>query len=251
MGNYPGLENKQLIESVQKSLNGYLDAIVENIESKVQSVTLTGSVVTEDYKPGKSDINSIITLKSNDFKTLEKISKISKSFKKTGIAQPLIMTEKYIKRSLDVFGIEFLDFGLRHITLLGDDPFENLDIKKSDVRLQCERELKATLIRLRQSYISSSQDVKSLCSVITAAGSGVLPVLRAMLWLKDEERPTSIGATISEAGKKLSIQPHTFEQATLMKYDGTKLKIDKASELFENLYWSIERLSETIDGMEV
>ena len=60
------------------------------------------------------------------------------------------MTPHYLACSRDVFPVEFLDFQLVHETILGEDPFVSLQVDKAHVRLQCERELKATLVRLRQ-----------------------------------------------------------------------------------------------------
>ena len=98
------------------------------------------------------------------------------------------MTPAYIDRSRDVFGIELLDFQLCHHTVLGDDPFAALSFAKVDVRLQCERELKASLIRLRQGYLAAGGNVLLVRDVLIAAVKALAPLLRAMLWLTDRER---------------------------------------------------------------
>jgi hypothetical protein len=70
------------------------------------------------------------------------------------------LTAFYIGRSCDVFGVEFLDFQLVHETNLDAEPFAPLQFEKKDVRLQCERELKAMLVRLRQGYLAALGDKK-------------------------------------------------------------------------------------------
>ena len=68
------------------------------------------------------------------------------------------MTPEYIRTSLDVFPVEFLNFKLIHATVFGEDIFESLEINRMDLRRQCERELKVKLVSLRQGYISSLGD---------------------------------------------------------------------------------------------
>ena len=115
---------------------------------------------------------------------------------KLRLQAPLLMTKEYIQQSLDVFGVEFLDFQLNHSTIYGTDPFTKLKFKKEDVRLQCERELKSALIKLRQGYIRSMGKPKIVGQLMIGCFGELLALWRAELWLADAERSKEAQATL-------------------------------------------------------
>jgi len=150
-----------------------------------------------------------------------------------------------------VFGVEFLDFQLTHRTVLGDDPFASLTFSKAEVRLQCERELKATLIRLRQGYIASAGHNKLIRDVLIAAAKGLAPLLRAMLWLKDADRPNTMDATFREAGGEFSVKLDAVVAAERWRYEKPRLTGTEIESAFESIYATADRLAEIVDGLEV
>ncbi len=174
--NLPGLSPQ-----MQENIRAFLQDILTSLPEKVLSVTLTGSCVTGDYLPGKSDINSVLVLMEITPQILDALASLGRRYGKKGLSAPLIMTPEYIERSLDVFPVEFLDLKLIHSTIHGRDFFSDLFINKSLLRLQCERELKSKLIHLHQGYISSSGKPRALKLLLTDAYPGFFPLFRAML----------------------------------------------------------------------
>ena len=126
----------------------FQDEILKSHKDNIHSIAITGSALTDDFDPEKSDVNSVLVLNKMDLGFLEVLASFGKTYGKKGISAPLIMTPEYIKHSLDVFPIEFLNIKLLHETLFGEDLFQHLLIERKDLRLQCERELKVgTLAR--------------------------------------------------------------------------------------------------------
>jgi len=150
---------QRLRSEIQAPLKGFAEKLTSLLGDNLESITVVGSSLTEDFDAGKSDINTVLVVKKLGLDCLKPLGGMIKSISKKRLAAPLLMTGSYIERSRDVFGIEFLDLQLLHETILGDDPFEKLNFEKGHVRLQCERELKAALIRLRQGYIAASMSV--------------------------------------------------------------------------------------------
>jgi hypothetical protein len=161
------------------------------------------------------------------------------------------MTESYIAQSLDVFGVEFLDFQLTHQTILGDDPFEALTFDKKDVRLQCERELKAMLIRLRQGYIASAANKKLVRDVLISTAKGLAPFLRAMLWLKDIDRPAQAEPTFKKTAEKFSLNLESLTTARNWQSQNARLSETEMENAFETVYSTVEKLSLIVDKLEV
>jgi hypothetical protein len=217
----------------------------------LQSITVVGSSLTEDFKQDESDINTVLVLARQALNSLKTIAAMAKAMSKKRISPPLLMTEEYIERSCDVFGIELLDFQLTHQTILGKDPFENLSFVKTDVRVQCERELKATLIRLRQGYIASGGNRKLVRDILASAAGSLVPLLRAMLWLKDIDRAGPAEQLFRKAGTEFSINVDALLDARRWRHEKPRLQEDTMASTFESVYQAVERLALAVDELEV
>jgi len=157
--------------------------LIPRIGTRLESLSITGSCLTSDYIPGRSDINSVLVLTEISMDMLDRLASMGKRFGNKHVRAPLIMTREYIERSLDVFPVEFLDIKLIHKTVYGKEMFVDLAIDKSMLRLQCERELKANLIKLRQGYLSCTGNKKALTLLLLETFPGFFPLFRAMLYV--------------------------------------------------------------------
>lgn len=240
-----------LRDEIKETVMAFAEKVSEKLGPNLQSITLVGSSLTSDFKQGYSDINTVIVLEKQALEYLNILAGMAKAMNKKKIAMPLLMTTDYIERSRDVFGIEFLSFQLIHETILGPDPFCQLNFAKSDVRLQCERELKATLIRLRQGYIASAANKKLVRDILISAVSGLVPLLSAVLWLKDIERPRESQAVLVKALGELSIKSDRLCEVLGWRHQKLKLSQIEIQGAFKAVYTAIEELSVIVDKLEV
>jgi hypothetical protein len=240
-----------LREEIRKPLKSFAEKLAAELGDNLENITVVGSSLTEDFRPGQSDINTVLVFKKQTLDALNALAGMAKSMSKRKLSAPLLMTPDYIKRSRDVFGIEFLDFQLIHQTISGDDPFAKLTFAKADVRLQCERELKATLIRLRQGYIASAGHKKLIRDILVSAAGGLAPLLRAMLWLKDTDRPRQAEKVFTKAAVEFSINADSLIAAIKWRHEKTRLSDEKIAAVFESIYTTVEHLALIVDKLEV
>ncbi len=248
-------------EQIREALTLFTEKLNAGLGDNLQSVTVVGSSLTQDYKSGRSDINTVLVLGKLTVNSLDAIAGMAKTMNKKKISAPLLMTPAYIERSLDVFGVEFLDFQLTHQTILGNDPFASLSLVKKDVRLQCERELKAMLIRLRQGYIAAAANRKLVRDILISTVKGLTPLLRAMLWLKDIDRQHEAEPTFKKAGAEFSTRHGEASRSgigidplvTVAKWQYEKIRLDEAKmkSAFESVYTIVERLADIVDELEI
>ncbi len=236
---------------IHEPLTLFAERLTEALGDNLQSITVVGSSLTDDFSPGKSDINTVLVLGQHRLSVLDAIAAMAKPMSRKKVAAPLLMTPAYIARSLDVFSIEFLDFQLTHKTIYGDDPFQDLTIAAENVRLQCERELKATLIRLRQAYIAAAANKKLIRDVLTSAAKALLPLLRAMLWLKGRDRPNRTAPTLAEATSLFGIKTDPILTAIGWRHHKPALQQAVIQTTFESLYAVAEQLAQIVDELEV
>ncbi len=191
--------------AVRDLMNAFTGKLAAGLGDNLQSITVVGSTLTQDFRAGYSDVNTVLVVGEQTVAALNVMASLAKPMSRRNFSPPLLMTSSYIERSRDVFGVELLDFQLTHQTILGQDPFAPLTFEKKTVRLQCERELKAMLIRLRQGYIASAANRDLVRDILISTARGLAPFLRAMLWLRDIERPRLTEATFHKAATEFSI----------------------------------------------
>ena len=250
-------ENKKNLEldtlpfQIHDSVKAFVEQLITGLGDNLQSITIVGSSLTEDFRPGRSDINTVLVLGSQTVGSLNVLASLARPMRKKHFSPPLLMTSSYIERSRDVFGVELLDFQLSHQTILGGDPFASLTFDKKDVRLQCERELKATLIRLRQGYIAAAANRKLVHDILISTAKGLAPLLRAILWLKDIDRPTRSEETFKRAASKLSVNTSPLITTDKWRYAKPCLTKAELENTFESVYTTVEQLATLVDKLEV
>ena len=230
--------------------NLFLDFLLENHRDKLHSVYIVGSALTRDYDPQRSDINSVMVLHEMDLKFLELLAPMGRKFGRKGIAAPLFMTPTYIDQSRDVFPIEFLNIKLLHHTVFGQDIFRDLDIDRSDLRHQCERELKVKLIGLRQGYLSAAGDQKILAAGFADSFAGYMPLFKAIIVLLGHEPPQSNREILASLTDISGIRTDAFAQVSALKSRPAKPTLEKLNIVFKDYYDIIEELGEMIDALD-
>jgi hypothetical protein len=185
-----------------------------------------------------------------DLKFLELLAPLGKKYKKKRIAAPLVMTPAYIRNSLDVFPLEFLNIKLLHKTIWGEDLFGNLAINRSHLRLQCERELKVRLIGLRQGYISCLGNSKMLMDMFAQSFSGYIPLFKGIIILLGKEPPVTNPHVLTVLEEVSGINTSVFNTVLTQKKQKTKLMMDQLNTIFQDYYAAIEKLGDITDDIK-
>jgi len=217
---------------------------------RIHSLHVTGSAVAGEYVAGKSDVNSIVVLHAMDLRFLEMMAPLGKRFGRKRVASPLVMTPEYIESSLDVFPIEFLNIRLVHRTVSGFDLFESIRIDTGDLRLQCERDLKAKLIGLRQGYLSSQGDARILNEDFSRGIAGYIPLFRAIVQLHGEDPAVAYREVVGQLGRVTGVDTAPYVKAIEKRSGRGRSDLDELKRLFETYYAATEALGEAIDGLD-
>jgi hypothetical protein len=235
----------------EKKFKPFVDNVIADNRQNIHSIYLTGSVLTDDYHLKHSDINSIVVFRHMNVQYLASLAPLGKRHGRKGIAAPLIMTQDYIQESLDVFPIEFLNIHLLHYTWFGEDVFENIQIELSNLRRQCERELKIRLIGLRQDYISSLGNRKMLIENFINSFSGYIPLFRGIIMLYGKQLPIGNIDVLSGVTDATGIGIDPFKAVFKLKQERTKPPIDQLNKLFDDCYGTIEKLGNAVNALDI
>ncbi|HDZ20621.1 hypothetical protein LCGC14_0692530 [marine sediment metagenome] len=238
----------ELRELVRPPVQFLLTRLQKDLGDNLLSLCVVGSALTGDFHPKFSDINTVVVVGRRSHQLLEQLAACGRSMGKRRLRAPLMMTREYIEQSLDVFGVEFLDFQLNHAAVYGPDPFAELSFRKRDVRLQCERQFKAALIKLRQGYISALGKPKAVGGLLLECAGELAVLLRALLWLTDTDRPREALPTLAAAAEKFEFDPAKVAPLMTHRRQRTRPDAGEVDGLFEDIYQVIDHLGRTVDA---
>ena len=236
---------------IEKIARDFTEDIKKLYGKKLISLFLYGSAAGEDYIPGKSDINFLVVLEEINVGDLDLYLKIRRKWERKKVVTPLFLTEDYIRRSLDVFPIEFLDLKEKHITLYGKDLLAELTIDPVNLRLQIESEIKGKLLRLRQSYIELEGKPKKIKKLLDIALSSLTPAFRNLLRLVGEEVPLSKPEILEKIARRFGLDSDLLARWWKLKTGEIKASAAEIRKLFGNIHEEIEKLMDIVDELKL
>lgn len=218
-------------------------------ETDLISIILYGSAARGDYIPGKSDINFLVILTETGIKSIDRTFDLLKKWKKRAVTTPLFLSPEYIKSSLDSFPLEFWDMQKFHQIVYGEDLLRGLDIRRSDLRLQCEREVKGKLLHLRQNFLNSERKAERLHMLLVHSVPGFSTIFNALLFLKNETTQNSRQDIFLNTAKVFELDRDVFEKILRLRYEKLKLKKDELLTLTRAFIEEIRKLSQQVDQL--
>jgi predicted nucleotidyltransferase len=215
------------------------------------SVILFGSATGDDFRPGKSDINVMIVLSEAGIDHVDRAFVTVEKWRKKKFAVPLFLTEAYVKTSLDVFPIEYLDLRENHLLVHGKDTLEGLSFQPESVRLQCEREVKGKLLLLRAAFMESAGKGKVLRQVIRQSIQAFVAIFKALLFLKGLAVPRDKRDVIRVACEAFDLDAGLFERLLDVREEKVPRREDELKGFFRDYLREVRNLSQKIDTLGV
>ncbi|MFQ5491203.1 MAG: hypothetical protein ACE5GE_10810 [Phycisphaerae bacterium] len=231
----------RVVSSLREPLRAYAGLLREIHGAGALALTCFGAATTDRFDPQQHVVRNVLLLDKVDLGALRRLAEYGSKLGKQQIAAPLIMTEPYIKASLDTFPLELIEIQQTGVTLFGEDHFKALEFEEGHIRLQCERDLKALLIGLRQGLLAAAGREKLIANLETGVAEPLFRTLRGMLWLKGQKTPKPATETLSE-----------IEKLADRKLSGIRTAMDARAThgwaAFESLYQDVEALGRLVDG---
>ena len=211
-------------------------------------MVLYGSAARGDFRKGTSDFNLILVLDDLRPSTLEMLTPILKRWVQKGQPAPRIFSTQVIDEAADVFPIEFLDIRSNRVVLHGRDPFAELEIHLDHLRLQCEREMREKMMRLREGYIEANRNTRGLSRLLTNSYTTFIALFRGCLHLLGGEVPVHNRDVAAAFCARADIGVAPFEDVDRLK-QGDRPDVD-LKELFKRYYDALTQAVHRINRFE-
>ena len=214
------------------------------------AIILYGSGARGEYVPKKSDINLLIVLSDNGIERLGDATDAVAKWRKRNVRVPLVMTRGYIESSLDAFPLEFFNIKSAYQVIHGEDILKDVVIQKEDLRLQCERELKAKLLLLRESFLEANNKSHLLRELVAQSLSAFISIFKALLYLKGDEVPEKNEAVLSATVQSFGLDREIFQTLWYIKRGEKKSDRGALKEIVQKYISEIRGLSTQVDQMD-
>ncbi len=232
----------------EKVLNELVERMRKVAGTNLQSVILYGSAAAGDYVSDHSDVNLLCLFGETSFATIQTIAPVIEWWGAQKHRPPLLLNVEEVKRSVDVFSIEFLDMRRNYRLLFGNDALKTLEIPMRWHRAQLEYELREKTILLRQRLLTVSGDNAKwdlLLHSLPAFGT----LFRHSLIALGDLAPGSAREAASALAVKLNIEMSSFNQLLDIRERKTNRSSVKVDEIFARYLKLVQEVSSAVDHM--
>lgn len=220
-------------------------------EGNLESVILYGSAVGSDFSKSYSDYNTIVILNDCSPGELAKSQGIVHKWTKKGNPAPLFFDPNHVATSRDVFPLEFIDIRDRHQLLFGRDPFADINIEMTNLRHQCESELKGKILHMRSFYAENYNKPSHVAKLMIQSLPTFVAVFRGVLTLLDVEVPHERAKVVEELSRRIEFNPTVFLNIISVREGNTAApRRDEALEEFEDFLTALETITNFVDKFE-
>ena len=226
-------------------LKKMVTSLQDTLADRLVSVVLYGSAARGDYQKATSDFNLLVVVKDLEPSTLEVLTPIVTRWAKDKQPFPRFFTPALIADSADVFPIEFLDIQSHHTILHGSDPFAAVEIHRDHLRLQCEKELREKMMRLREGFMETEGKSKALNRLLTSSYSTFVALFRGCLHLLGGDIPAHNEEVVAAFCSRAELDQAPFDTILRLR-SGEKLDADPRS-LFSSYYGELTKAVERVD----
>lgn len=160
---------------------------------------------------------------------------------------PRFFSPALIAGAADVFPIEFLDIASHHIVLHGRDELAGLEVHTDHLRIQCERELREKMMRLREAYIEAHGHKKPMRALLGGSFATFVAIFRGCLRLHGDEVPVHDADVVDRFCRLADLDKKPFEQVLALK---TGKDPGDLETLFRSYYSQLQRAVDAVDRFE-
>lgn len=225
-----------------------VDRLFRALGERLTSVVLYGPGARGETALATGHLHLLIILRDLKTTTLSALSDPIRWWLRRGQPWPRLFTRELIEAARDVYPVELLDISSFHRVIYGAEPLGAVAIDADRLRLQCERELREKLMRLREGYIACRGSTRALRVLLEESYASFEPVWRGCLHLLGGPVPTHDGDVIVALAERLDFPPDSLAAVARL---ARGLRVSDAHALFTAYYDTLGKIEGRIDQLVV
>lgn len=168
-----------------KDLNQLVISLQDIFSNRLLSVFVFGSKANASDESLNSNVDLFIIVDNVRGEDMTKLYPSVQRWVAKGNPAPLIMGKDEFYAMTDIYAIEYSDIKWNNQLIYGDDLVQHLNINYFDLRLQCERELKNLILKMRGFYLEHGRAKSAILPAVDTIAKTVAVLFRALLRLKN------------------------------------------------------------------
>jgi hypothetical protein len=233
----------------EKMINDFVSRLRAAAGANLESVILFGSAVAGDFHPEFSNVNLFCVIRDSSFAALQALAPAVKWWDRQKQPTPLFMTHDEIKRSVDVFTIEFIDMQQHHRVLFGEDVVQGLSIPANLHRVQVEYELREKLALLRQHLLLAAGDDSRTWELLLRSVSSVTTLFRHALIVLGLDAPVGKREAVQALSKQIGFDASGILQVLDVRERKSDRKKVNLADVFSRYLAAVEQAAAAVDRM--
>jgi predicted nucleotidyltransferase len=223
-------------------------AAVAAVGDRLVGATLYGSAAGGEFLPAQSDVNVAFVFSAMGAGELEALRRIHRRWRRERVTRPLLVTREGLRRSLDVYPLEYLLIRERHVTLHGEDCFAGIEIERGALRRAVERVLRGQELGLAWTYVALTSTPSGARHWAARAGTAMAASASGLLYLAGEPIPATRRAIAERTAARFGVDPTAIIR--LLDRPSTPPEPVEASRLLETAQTVLARLIEAAEGLD-
>jgi hypothetical protein len=233
----------------EKKISDFVSRLQAAAGENLESVILFGSAVAGDFHPEFSNLNFFCVVRDSSFAALQALAPAVKWWSERKQPPPLVMTLDEIKRSTDVFAIEFLDMQQHHRVVFGKEVLPGLSIPANLHRAQVEYELREKLAVLRQHVLLANDNDSRLWDLLTRSVSSFATLFRHVLIVLGHDAPVGKRAAVQALSTHVQFDSLSFMQVLDVREQKTDRRKFGVKDVFSRYLLALEQVATAVDRM--
>lgn len=232
---------------MEKELSEFVQKLKDAADGNLKSVILFGSSVTGEFQSKHSHLDVLCVVEKADVTDLDALRPAVDWWMRKNNPEPRVFTAEELRRSADIFAIEFMDMKERHTVLFGEDVIANISVPLHFHKIQVERELRTNSLRLRQALLVAPKKTKARLRIMVSSVSSFVALFRHALIALGDPPAANKRDAVDRISKIMGGSPGGFH-AVLDFREGkrTENEIDVAGAL-QNYVDLVERVTNEVD----
>jgi predicted nucleotidyltransferase len=233
----------------EKLINDFVERMRAAAGTNLRAVILYGSAAAGDYVADHSDVNLLCVFGETSFAAIEALAPAVEWWGKQGHWPPLLMSAEEMRRSADLFSIEFLDMRRHYRVLWGEDVLKTLEIPMRLHRVQLEYELREKTILLRQRLLVVSRNDDAKWELLLRSLPAFGTLFRHTLIALGEAAVGSKREAAAALAGKLGIDTGVFGELLDIRERKKDRKSANVDEIFARYLKLVEQVTAAVDKM--
>jgi hypothetical protein len=233
----------------EKLINEFVERIRGAAGTNLLAAILYGSAAAGDYIADYSDVNLLCVLRETSFSAIAGLAPVMEWWGKQKHRVPLLMGAEEMRRSADLFSIEFLDMRRHYRVLWGEDVLKTLEIPMRLHRAQLEYELSEKTILLRQGLLAAAGNTEAKWDLLLRSLPTFGTLFRHTLIAMGEAGTGSKREAVALLADKLGVDGSVFGELLDIREHREQRKTAKVDDVFSRYLKLVEQVTAAVDKM--